>query len=240
LLTPNESDDPRAEPLKVLVTSFRQDAETLLEFLARDSLRAARSLAAFQPLAQQLLADKAEAPVSGIAAAYFLLRTEGWRKIPGDWFKSLFLMFPWLADPAVIQCVLMIRQGLSLDGDEIEATELLQTCLNRGVPVFSEGLSLLQEAASVLRSGSGSSKQGAFEQVEPLVASQAWAGAVLSFYGETPDQPSPDRVVGLPGKSRPVTRSKSATKRSSPPPPSSLPTPSDITAAGYTFLRDLK
>ena len=70
LLTPNESDDPRAEPLKVLVTSFRRDAETLLEFLARDSLRAAHSLAACQSLAQQLLADKVEDPVSAIAAAY--------------------------------------------------------------------------------------------------------------------------------------------------------------------------
>ena len=141
-------------------------------------------------------------------------------------------MFPWLADPAVIQCVLKIRQGLSSDGDE-STVALLQACLNRGTPVFSEGLSLLQEAASVLHSGSGLSRQGAFGQVERLAASQAWAGAVLSFYGETPYQPSPERVVGLPGKSRPVIRSKSATTRSSP------PTPSDTTA-GYTFLQDLK
>jgi hypothetical protein len=234
LLTPNESDDPRAEPLNVVVTSFRRDAETLLEFLARDSLSAANSVAKFQPLAQQLLADKTEDPVSAIAGAYFLLRTEGWRRIPPSWFDNLYQSFPWLADPAVIRCVLLIRQGVSLDNDVSTATSLLQTCLSRGVPVFSEGLSLLQEAASVLRSASGSARKGAFDQVEHLVASQAWAGAALSFYGATPDKPSPERMVGLPAKARPVTRRKSIAKTSR------ASAGVDITTTGFTFLRDLK
>ena len=233
LLTPNESSDPRAEPLKVVVTSFRRDAEALLEFLARDSLKAATSLATYQPLAQQLLADKTEDPVSAIAGAYFLLRTEGWRRIPRYWFDNLYQMFPWLADPPIIRCVLMIRQGFSSDSDAAEAASLLQTCLNRGVPVFSEGLSLLQEASSVLRSASGSARQGVFEQVEHLVASQAWAGAALSFYGETPYQPSPERIVGFPGKARSVTRSKTVASRSTP------NAPADADLSRFTYLRDL-
>jgi hypothetical protein len=232
LLTPNESEDPRAEPLKVVVTSFRRDAEMLLEFLARDSLKAANSMATFQPLAQQLLADKTEDPVSAIAGAYFLLRTEGWRRIPPHWFDNLYQMYPWVADPAVIRCALLIRQGLSSDEHVSTATSLLQTCLSRGVPVFSEGLSLLQEAASVFRSASGSGRHGVFEQVEHLAASQAWAGAALSFYGATPHQPSPERIVGLPEKPRPVTTRKS------------IATPSEgvdkTTTIEFTFLSDLK
>jgi len=233
LLTPNESGDPRAEPLKVLVTTFRRDAETLLEFLARDSLRAANTLATYQPLAQQLMSEKVEDPVSAIAGAYFLLRTEGWRRIPRFWFDNLYVMFPWLADPAVIRCALMIRQGLALEADEDLAVRLLQDCLDRGMPVFSEGMALLQESASVLRSAHGTSRQGLFDQVERLVASQAWAGAVFSFYGETPDQPSPERMVGPPGKPRPASRSKAAMARSIP-----TATP-DTLMGGYTFLRDL-
>src|SRR5207245_1253610 len=67
LLTPNDSNDPRAQPLKVIVTSFRPDAETLLEFLSRDSLRAAKSVAGFQPLAEHLLQQKFSDPIAAVA-----------------------------------------------------------------------------------------------------------------------------------------------------------------------------
>ncbi|MDB5859728.1 MAG: hypothetical protein JWQ76_3417 [Ramlibacter sp.] len=237
LLTPNESTDPRAEPLKVIVTSFRRDAEALLEFLARDSLRAATAVASYQPLAKQLMENKNEDPVSAVAGAYFLLRTDRWRTIPRDWFDNLVQRFPWLSDPPVIRCMLMIRHGFSADSDAAQALALLRTCLDRGVPMFSEGLLLLQEAASVLRSASGSGREGVFEQVERLTASQAWAGAALSFYGETPDQPSPERIVGLPGRARPHARKASS--------PQALLGPQLKAAAradaeaGFSFLRDL-
>ena len=237
LLTPNESSDPRAEPLKVVVTSFRRDAEALLEFLARDSLRAANAVASYQPMAQQLLAEKTDDPVSAVAGAYFLLRTDRWRTIPRFWFDNLVNMFPWIADGPVIRCVLMLRQGLSVDSDATQAVAMLQDSMNRGVPLFSEGMSLLQEAASVLRSASGSERQGVFEQIEHLVASQAWAGAVLSFYGETPYAPSPERMVGLPGKARPQLK-RPVTSHSV---PSTAPTASlTDTAPLVTFLRDLQ
>src|SRR5262249_19038957 len=45
LLTPKDSADPRADALKVVVTGFRADAEMLLEFLARDAIRATDALA---------------------------------------------------------------------------------------------------------------------------------------------------------------------------------------------------
>ncbi|MDM0110540.1 hypothetical protein QTI66_00160 [Variovorax sp. J22R133] len=203
-LTPREPNDLRSEPLKVVVSTFRRDAETLLEFLARDSLRAANAVGSYQPVAQRLMQDKTDDPVSAVAAAYFLLRTERWRAIPLSWFDNLYNLFPWLADPAVIRCALLLRRGLLEESDVNEAAFLLKTCLERGVPVFSEGLLLLQETASVLQSARGPCEPSVYQQVERLVASQAWAGAALSFYGESPSRPSPDRIVGLPGKGRSV------------------------------------
>jgi len=44
LITPRDSKDPRADELKVVVTSFRERAETLLEFLSRDAMRSVNAL----------------------------------------------------------------------------------------------------------------------------------------------------------------------------------------------------
>jgi hypothetical protein len=201
LLTPNASTDPRAERLKVIVTSFRSEAETLLEFLARDAIRAATALAGFQPLATRLVADKTSDPVSATAGAYFLLRTNGWRDIPISWFDNLNTLFPWLADGAVIRCTVSIRQGLSKRQEKDRAVSYLRECLQRGVPLFAEGLSLLQEAAAVLRSATHELSDEPFAFIERLAAARAWAGAALSFYGESPDLPSPKQRLGLPDDS---------------------------------------
>jgi hypothetical protein len=201
LITPSESTDPRREPLKVVVTSYRRDAETLLEFLARDSLRAATSLATTGPLATRLLQEKTDDPISAIIGAYFLLRTDGWRSVPAHWFDNLFHMFPWVPDPAIIRCVIALRSGVSVGTGGVErAVADLETAWRRGLPVFAEGITLLQEAASVLRASERAPKHEVFESIERLAASEAWAGAMLSFRGERPTFPSPEKQLGSLGR----------------------------------------
>src|ERR1043166_6445435 len=78
LLTPNESTDPRSLPLKVVVTGFRPDAETLLEFLVRDSIRAASALARLGSVAEELMEKKFKDPIAAVVGAYYSLRTNGW------------------------------------------------------------------------------------------------------------------------------------------------------------------
>jgi len=207
LLTPNDSADPRAQALKVIVTGFRPDAETLLEFLARDSMRAARSVANYQPLAVQLLEKKFDDPVAAVAGAYFLLRTQGWDAAPIWWFDNLADQFPWIPDGAIIRSVVMLRSGLSSEIHIARARELLVEALNRGVPIFSEGSSLLQEAASVL--GTQTDLHSVVGMVEKLIASQVWAGAAFSYYGKDPGAPSPVKIYGTPAG----TRTKDGTPR---------------------------
>lgn len=206
LLTPGESGNPRAGPLKVVITGFRSDAETLLEFLSRDALGAANALARFEPLAIQLMEEKAADPIAAIAGAYFLLRTKRWNKVPEYWFDNLAELFPWIADPPVIRCAVMLRRGLKDADEENRAVSLLEQCLNRGMPVFSEGLALMQEAASAFRSAGYAAKHSLFDAIGRLAAAQAWAGAAFSFYGKGPNEPLPDKWIGYPGSGRPLKR----------------------------------
>jgi hypothetical protein len=203
LLTPTDPNDRRTDPLTIVVTGFRSDAETLMEFLSRDAMRAAASLASFRPLAERLLAEKSDDPIAAVAGAYFLLRTQGWRGIPPQWFDNLNSMFPWIPDAAIIRCIVLIRGGLRPEDGGRHARDMLSACLERGLPIYAEGLPLLTEAASVLRSATtGRRPDKLFDAIERLAAASAWAGSALSFYGRTPDEPSPEKLVGTPARSR--------------------------------------
>ncbi|MDX0481432.1 hypothetical protein GOD90_20365 [Sinorhizobium medicae] len=198
LITPNESTDPRREPLKVVVTGFRSETETLLEFLSRDSLRAANAVASYVPLAIQLLEGKFQDPIAAVAGAYYLLRIDKWRQIELGWIENLDLEFPWIPDGAIIRAAVLTRGGLRDETAAKTVLERLSESLKRGVPIFAEGISLMHEAASVLRSGA--KKTGFFKKVDRLAASRLWAGAAFAFSGEDPAHPSPERRRGTPSK----------------------------------------
>jgi hypothetical protein len=199
LLTPNDSPDPRADPLRVVVTGFRQDAETLLEFLSRDALGAASSL--YKSMAVRLLAGKNDDPVAAVAGAYFLLRSGGWEdgSIP-SWLDNLSTRFPWIADTAIIRCIAAIRRGLSTPEATSTAMRYFAACRERGLPVYAEALSLMREAASVLQyvPDRDAAVDSAAEVVEQLSVASTWAGSAFSFYGKRPDEPSPMKVLGTP------------------------------------------
>src|SRR6059058_4486215 len=118
LMTPKDSRDPRADALKVVLTSFRTDAETLLEFLSRDAMRAAETL----------------------AGSYYLLRLDQWSRVPLRWFENLSTSFPWLPDAAVIHCVRLLRAGVRTEDEREEARTLLARSLECGWPVYAEGI----------------------------------------------------------------------------------------------------
>lgn len=198
LITPKDSTDPRADALKVIVTSFRADGETLLEFLARDSMRAANALAGSKAIAQQLFTDKFEDPVSAVAGAYYLLRVGAWQRVPLWWYENLSQQFGWLPDAAVIHCVRLLREGIDTEASAVRAENLFVQCLERGWPVYAEGIALLQEAAGALRDAVDRSDGTLFSQVQALGAAKAWAGAAASFYGRSPNAPSALQWVGMP------------------------------------------
>lgn len=197
LITPRDSKDPRADELKVVVTSFRERAETLLEFLSRDAMRSVSALTESVSFARHLLSEKFEDPVAAVAGAYYLLRFNRWDAVPLWWFENLSTNFAWIPDTAIVHCARLLRSGSDAHSKRFSPEALLQQALSRGWPVYAEGISLLQEAASLLKSSSGA-EQPYIRQIETLGAARAWAGAVTSFYGRAPDAPDALHWVGRP------------------------------------------
>lgn len=203
LITPKDSTDPRADALKVIVTSFRTDAETLLEFLARDAMRSVETLASSTELATRLFAEKFTDPISALAGAYYLLRVDDRANIPARWFENLSQEFRWLPDTALVHCIHVLRAGGDAQAPRYDARALFAESLGRGWPVYGEGVALLQEASALLRRRDSPEKERlSFDRVRALGASKAWAGAAASFYGRIPDAPSAVQWVGMPSAPR--------------------------------------
>lgn len=197
LITPKDSKDPRAEELKVVVTSFRERAETLLEFLSRDAMRSVSALSESVSFARHLLSEKSEDPVAAVAGAYYLLRFNRWNLVPLQWFENLSTNFAWIPDTAIVHCARLLRSGSDAHSDRFNPEALLQQALSRGWPVYAEGASLLQEAASLLKSNTAVTAPY-IRKIEALGAARAWAGAATSFYGRAPDVPDALHWVGRP------------------------------------------
>jgi len=202
LFTSNDSSDPRSDPLKVVVTSFRTDAETLLEFLCRDAMRAARTMATSQEMAVSLFADKFNDPIAAVAGAYYLLRTGNGEQAPLNWWENLSANFSWIPDTAILHCVRLLRDGLSDQAARTKVLGLFKTSLDRGWPVYEEGMNLLREAGALLRHIAKSDDAEYFSRVELLATAKTWAGASLSFHGKTPTKPSAVLWVGTPNAPR--------------------------------------
>lgn len=197
LITPKDSKDPRADELKVVVTSFRERAETLLEFLSRDAMRSVSALTESVSFARHLLSEKFEDPVAAVAGAYYLLRFNRWDSVPLSWFENLSTNFAWIPDTAIVHCARLLRSGSDAHSKRFSPEALLQQALSCGWPVYAEGVSLLLEAASLLKSNDYV-EATYVRKIEALGAARAWAGAATSFYGRTPDAPEALRWVGRP------------------------------------------
>ena len=198
LITPKDSRDPRADELKVVVTGFRSGAETLLEFLSRDAIRSMSAVADPVAVARNMLQAKFEDPVGAVAAAYFLLRVNAADQVPLQWFENLSRYFRWLPDTAIVHCARLLRDGRRSHTEEFNPLKLLRDSLSNGWPVFTEGVNLLQEAASLLGSTLLQADPTAFHKVQALGAGKGWAGAITSFYGRSPGEPDVLRWAGMP------------------------------------------
>ncbi|UYK83204.1 hypothetical protein NG827_11990 [Xanthomonas sacchari] len=198
LITPKDSSDPRADELKVVVTGFRSGAETLLEFLSRDAIRSMNAVADPVNVARELLRSKFADPVGAVAAAYFLLRVNAADQVPLAWFENLSRYFCWLPDTAIVHCARLLRDGRRTHTKEFNPLKLLRESLSNGWPVFTEGVNLLQEAASLLGTSLLEVDPAAFHKVQALGAGKGWAGAITSFYGRYPGEPDVLRWGGMP------------------------------------------
>lgn len=197
LMTPNTSDDPRADPLRVAISRFNPTEEMLLTYLLHDRIQDAETLASAPRLAEQLLYGKYDNPVSACIGAYFMLRTSKLRRRI-DWARNLYRDFEWLPDGAIIYANELFHDEKP---NVLEIDRILDDAVGRGVPIFREGIRLLNNACQIMASGENQTlhSEARRKRVERLLVAEAWMGPYSGFYGRRPDAPVPVRYVGLPG-----------------------------------------
>jgi hypothetical protein len=111
------------------------EIELIADYMRTNQLDAAAHV--FVDQAETLLQNKIENPVAAALGGYALLRVGAIDRLH-DWPNNLANWFPWLPDGPVIAGELAAREG-----DDASAVHWFANALDRGYPMFSDGLSLL-------------------------------------------------------------------------------------------------
>jgi hypothetical protein len=111
--------------------------------------RADRALVAMGDDAAELLRGKIEDPIGAAIGGYALLKLNRLDRMH-DWPENLARWFRWLPDGAVIAGAVAARRG-----ERNMALRWFERASRRGIPIFSEGLSLLSTDIRALVRGPG-------------------------------------------------------------------------------------
>ena len=147
------------------------------------------------PSAEQLLMGKMQNPIGATIGGYALLKLNELDRIH-DWADNLCRWFDWLPDGAVIAAETAGRR----DEDD-HAHELALTAVGRGIPLFSEGLSVLGNRIPRLLQDedlSADARQQLQEAAQPVLSlcPTAEFGALATTLHIDPD---PDEVTAQTG-----------------------------------------
>jgi hypothetical protein len=137
-------DDADAPAFAVSTTVSDQNAGVLFQYMRNASPHRARVLVdQWMKVAETALKDKIDDPVSATLGAYVLLALGDPKR--RDWVINLASWFSFLPDGAIIAGWHAIRQG-----DHSAARLWFRTALERGIPMFSQGIRLLQDGCAYL------------------------------------------------------------------------------------------
>jgi hypothetical protein len=128
---------------------------------------AARSISEGTPLAKKQLRDDPEHPICAVICAYILLRTNQIQRVEG-WLRHLADRCEWLPDG-----LLVLTEQLARLGKHDEAFHVLLKLSERGLPLFSSGLSYAVDRLSYYKTVAGSPDQSKAQSVY-MKAPLAW------------------------------------------------------------------
>jgi hypothetical protein len=143
---PDPHPDPAAPRLLAYVESVRPAADALFTYIRAGSFEAARhAQATVKQQAEELLYGKEASPVCAMVAAYALYRLGDRERV--NWVGHLADWFDFMPDGAVVYGSHML-----LEAKPDAAWKYFKIALDRGVPMYSEGLKLLCDGLVLLRS----------------------------------------------------------------------------------------
>jgi hypothetical protein len=125
----------RSAELAIDIRLPNSNADLLLRYAGNNLLQEVSQTAESRAiLAQDLLGAKFDSPIGATVGGYALLRLGQLDRLH-DWTKNLYHYFPWLPDGIVIYA-----EHLARVGDHQQALEKLLELPQRGLPLFSSGL----------------------------------------------------------------------------------------------------
>lgn len=137
----------------VRATTTNDLADALGAYLQRGDLHAAAAMTDWAEHAEDLLEVKISNPFAATIGAYLLLRLRRF-DLMHDWTRNLADRFPEIVDGAVIRAWHLIHAK----GDATEIQTLLKRAFDSALPVFTEGLRLLNEGAQLLGDSQATAK----------------------------------------------------------------------------------
>lgn len=188
-------------PLDITVATGNTTTETLLSLITSGRIDSARSFCNSE-LAEELLYGKTDDPSAAAIGAYYLLKIGELKRLH-NWSRNLANWITWLPDGSIIHAWQLIQQGNDSPAviDQIR-TRLLEA-VDRGVPVYTEGLRLLYEGLTMLWfsfNKEDNQVSSTMRRVKKYMEAADMSQETVTFSGASPDQPGYESLGTLTGR----------------------------------------
>jgi hypothetical protein len=175
--------------LDVSITLSDTRVQALLTILNSGNTQRAKTFVSPVEYAENLLYQKVRNPIAAAIGGYYLLKTRELDRLH-DWARNLANWFDWMPDGAIIYAWQIIQKKENKDYSEVK--KLFLTALDRGIPIFTEGLRLLHDGLS-LYSYHAEKKDEAVENalttVKEYISSADLSCEMTTYTGKHPDTP---------------------------------------------------
>lgn len=194
-LTRSSTDE--GDAVDITVGRRNPENDLIMSYLARGAVAEADRLAEAWGVADLMLQEKYEDPVSAAAGAYLLLKIKRLQERKG-WVDNLVRSFPYMADGAIISASLALQSNAAKEAD---VRAKIFAALDRGLPIFGIGATILVETMAAVHRGKRETKRfhAAYLAAQAYARARCSKGAYLAFYGKSPAQPSWTAIYGLEG-----------------------------------------
>lgn len=207
-LTPSRQGG-RGDALDITVGRQHPENELVMTYLSQGNLPEASRLAELKYIADSMLYEKFNDPISAVAGGYILLKTNQLERRE-NWLRNLELHFPHIADVKILKAALAREQdGVS----EKDIRKMLLEAMEVGFPTFSLGMTLLLDSMAAMHRGEAEKPQfhRAYLAVQAYVRAMCSNDAYLAFYGKSPAEPLWSPIYGMEkaGAATPVSQGSS-------------------------------
>lgn len=185
------------DTLEITIGRSEPDNDLIMSYLARGAISDANRLAEAWNAADLSLYAKRRDPVAAAAGAYLLLKDRRLQR-RRHWVDNLVEWVPYLADGAIVSAALALQRD---DKTEADVRKMLEVALERGLPIFAMGATVLVETMAAIHRGKKETKRfhAAYLAAQAYARARCSTGAYFAFYGKSPAEPSWTPIYGLEG-----------------------------------------